>query len=550
MHAEPATEPASPAGAGQPDRFLVARHTAKRVVRSAVVWAYVFAVFVASSALTYSRFYKTAADRERLEASFGANHASSALFGPAPRLETVAGFTVLKVSMSLMIIGAVWGLLTSTRLLRGEEDAGRAELLFAGATTRRGATVQTLAGLGAGAGTLFTVTALVTVLVGRSSAVGFAVGPSLFFALALVATGVMFLAVGAVTSQLAPTRRQAAAWASIFLGLSYAIRMVADAGVGLHVLVWASPLGWVEELSPLTSPRPLALVPIGLFTGVLSTAAVLLADRRDLGSSVVRDRDTAVARLGLLSGPTGLALRLTRATVTGWAAAIAAAGLLLGIVAKAAGTTISGSSVEEVFRRLGSPGTGASAFLGVSFLILAILVGFVAAGQITAVRSEEAEGRLDHLLVRPVGRTRFLAGRLGLAVAILVGEGILAGLFTWLGEAGQRPGVGVGELLLAGVNLVPPAVFVLGAGALAVGLRPRAAAGTVYGLLVWSLLVSLIGGVASQSHWLLDTSVFHQMASAPAVHPNWQVNAVMAALGLAAMTVALAAFRRRDLAGE
>ncbi len=38
--------------------------------------------------------------------------------------------------MFLMVLGAVWGLLTATRLLRGEEDAGRWELLLAGQTTR------------------------------------------------------------------------------------------------------------------------------------------------------------------------------------------------------------------------------------------------------------------------------------------------------------------------------------------------------------------------------------------------------------------------------
>ena len=74
-----------------------------------------------------------------MAAAYGSNKATSALFGPAPRLQTVAGFTVFKISMTLMILGAVWGLLTSTRLLRGEEDNGRWELLLAGQTTREGA---------------------------------------------------------------------------------------------------------------------------------------------------------------------------------------------------------------------------------------------------------------------------------------------------------------------------------------------------------------------------------------------------------------------------
>ena len=103
---------------------VIARISARRAVRSGALWGYLFGILVASSALSYSTIYKTQAERDRLAASFGSNHAAGALFGPAPQLQTVAGFTMFKTSMTLMIIGAVWGLLTSTRLLRGEEDVG------------------------------------------------------------------------------------------------------------------------------------------------------------------------------------------------------------------------------------------------------------------------------------------------------------------------------------------------------------------------------------------------------------------------------------------
>ena len=124
--------------------------TARRAVRSGVIFGYIFGAAIASSAISYTRFYKTAAQRDALAAAYGSNQATSALFGPAPQLQTVAGFTVFKISMTLILLGAVWGLLTSTRLLRGEEDSGRWELLLAGPTTRRGATLQALGGLGAG----------------------------------------------------------------------------------------------------------------------------------------------------------------------------------------------------------------------------------------------------------------------------------------------------------------------------------------------------------------------------------------------------------------
>ncbi len=552
MPADLATQ-APAAGGATPTRrspaTAVGALTARKAARSGALWGVIFGVSIASSAVSYTTIYKTQASREALAATYGTSKAMSALFGPAPQLQTVAGFTAFKISMTLMIVGALWGLLTSTRLLRGEEDNGRWDLLVAGQTTRRRATAQAVAGLGVGIGVLWAGTGVLTVATGHRAEVDVGVGRSLFFALAMVATAVMFVAIGAVTSQLAATRRQAASFAAVVLGISYALRLVADAGVGLHGLIWASPLGWVEELEPLTAPRPLALLPIAACTVVLAGIAVYLAGRRDVGAGIVADRTHAAAHLGLLVGPTGLAVRLQRATTVGWWTAVALAALLYGLIAKSAGATVSGS-VHEVFAKLGASGTGTDAVLGVCFLVLAVLVGFVAAGQVTAARAEEAGGTLDHFLVRPVARWSWLGGRTLLALAVLVVAGVAAGLFAWLGAATQHAGLSLATLLGAGINLVPPSMVILGAGILAFGVRPRFTAWAVYGLLGWSLLLVVVGGIGAVSHWVLDTSVFHQMASAPAVAPRWEANAIMAGIGICAILAGGWAFRHRDLQGE
>ena len=109
----------------------------------------------------------------------------------------------------------------------------------------------------------------------------------------------------------------------------------------------------------------------------------------------------------------------------------------------------------------------------------------------------------------------------------------MAGVFAWLGAASQHAGVSFTTLLEAGVNLVPPAVTILGIGVLAFGIRPRTTSIVVYALLGWSLLIVIVGGIGAVSHWILDTSVFHQMASAPAVSPHWEANGVMVAIGVA-----------------
>ncbi len=126
--------------------------------------------------------------------TMGADVGSQAIFGPAHHLDTVAGYTAYHAVGVLGLVVAVWGLLAATRLLRGEEQAGRWELLLAGQTTRRRATAAAIGGLGIGLLTLWAVTAAAAVVVGRSADARFTVSASLFMAVAAVAATGMFLA--------------------------------------------------------------------------------------------------------------------------------------------------------------------------------------------------------------------------------------------------------------------------------------------------------------------------------------------------------------------
>ena len=182
------------------------------------------------------------------------------MFGPANELQKVGGFTEWKCIGIFSVLGAIWGLLLATKLLRGEEEAGRWELLLAGQTTRGRATRQVVLGSCCGLVVLFAITAIFAVGLGHTTKIDIGVGPSLLFALACVASAGMFLGIGALASQLAASRRQAASYAAGALGASFVIRMVADTGSHLTWLRWLSPLGWVEEIQPLTHPQPWPLL--------------------------------------------------------------------------------------------------------------------------------------------------------------------------------------------------------------------------------------------------------------------------------------------------
>jgi ABC-2 type transport system permease protein len=520
---------------------------ARGALRGALIWGVLFGLTIWVLVTQFGKEYPTAAARAMLVATMGSNVGMQAIFGMAHHLDTVGGYTAYHAIGVLGLIGAVWGLLAGTRLLRGEEETGRWELLLAGRTTRRRAAASALSGLGAGLVLLWAVTAAISVAAGRDPAARFPGTGSLFLAVTAVAATAMFMAVGAVCAQLAATRRQAAAMAAAVFGIAYLIRLIAYSSTSLRWLRWASPLGWVDELRPLTGSHPLPLIPIAGSVAALAAVAIILAGNRDLGASVLPARDTAAARTRLLNDPFGLAARQGQRAAFGWVGGLAAGGFVLGLTAKATEGVWADQS-GGFAEKLGGAAGGA-AYLGIAFLIVTLVVAMAAAGQVGATRDEEAEGYLDHLLARPVARLPWLAGRLAVSMALLVAAGIAVGLFTWAGAAATGAGLSLATLLAAGLNVVSASVFVLGAGTLVYGLAPRFAVTAAYAIVVWSFLVEIIGASIGASQWLLDLSVLHHIARAPALPVNWGSAAVLTAIGLATAIAGAVAFTRRDLAG-
>ena len=147
-------------------------------------------------------------------------------------------------------------------------------------------------------------------------------------------------------------------------------------------------------------------------------------------------------------------------------------------------------------------------------------------------------------------RACWMLGRLGMAAGVVTLAGVLGGVFTWLGAAAQHTGLSFTNIVGAGFNTVPAGVCLLGIGVLVWAVVPRLASAGVYAVLAWSFLVELLGGIVNSSHWSLDTSIFHQLAPAPATAPDWASNAALLGLGVAASLVSAFVFSRRDLAGE
>ena len=534
-------------------KTVITRFVTKRTIRNTIVWAIIFGAYTASKVIGYSKAYPSTADRVNFAYSLGANTGMAALLGTPHDLSTIAGYANWNTIGILTLIGSIWALLLATKHFRGEEDSGRSELLLTGQTTARQAAGSTLLGRTIDLAVLYAIVAVLFVAIGKDHGVGYGTQSALFFALAVVSGAAVFLAVGAFVSQLMPTRTRASTVAAGVLAVSFILRAVADT-TSLRWLLNLTPLGWIERSQPLVGSRPIWLLPTFGLVALLYGLTVWIAGRRDLGDSVFADHDTAAPHTRLLNTPLQIAIRLTRTASIGWLAAITLSGYLYGSITESVIQTLHGQAkgLHKAIVKLETAHqvSVATLFLGVIFLVLIAVIMAYVASAIGKVREDEAQGYLDNFLVQPVGRLRWLAGRVLLIAITGIAICLFASLGVWAGQANQHVGIPIHMLLEAGANMIAPALFTLGAGVFAFGVIPRRTTLVAYGVLGWSFLITLVASGTNLSHWILDTSVLHQIALAPAVNPNWTVDSVMIGVALLLCILGMVIFNARDLETE
>jgi ABC-2 type transport system permease protein len=509
-----------------------------------IAFAYLFAIASILNPVSYRHTYSTRAQRQAFADSFAHNKAVVLFYGKAHDLLTVGGYSAWRTAGVLAILAAIFGLLAGVRALRAEEDSGRAELILAGPVSRGTVYAAAIVGIAAGAALLW-----IAVLVG-SVIGGLGVGGSAYMALAIVSMVPVFAGVGALASQFAPTRRVALELGAAVVVVAFVLRVIADTSASLDWLRWITPLGWAESLRPFTGAQPLVLVLPIAASALALLGAWQLAARRDLGAGLLPSRDSSDPRLALLSSPTAQAFRAGLGSLVVWIGSVGAFALIVGVISKSISSAGISPQLQREFAKLGEGSiVTPHGYLGFSFSFFVLVVSLFSCAQVAAARHEESEQRLETLLALPVGRIRWLTGRLVLALAGAVAVSLAAGVFAWVGAATQDVAPSPARMLEAGANCLPCAVLFLGIAALAYALAPRAAAGIAYGLVTVAFLWQLVGSLIGAPKWLVEITPFAHVAAVPAQPFRAGAAAVMVAIGVVAAALAVEAFTRRDLTG-
>ena len=484
------------------------------------------------------KVYPDQAARAGFAASIMASPAQRALYGQIYN-DSLGATGIWKAGMFHLLI-AVAVILTVIRHTRADEETGRAELIDSTAVGRYASlTAALLLSFGA---------SVITGAVGAAGLLTTSVPPSgsLAFGAALACSGLVFTAVAAVAAQLSSSARFARGAAFAVLATAFTLRAVGDAGSG--TLSWLSPLGWSLQVRPYAGDRWWVLL-LHLATTMLLTAlAYRLLAGRDVGAGLIAERPGPATASPMLRGALGLAWRLDRGALLLWTVGLCLYGLLIGSVVHGIGDELGGGTAQDIVEHMGGTGALEQAFVAVAFCMLGMMAAAFAISLTLRPHQEEAGQRAETVLGGAVGRSRWLAGHLaialiGSAVAMLI-AGAAAGL-TY-GVAAHDIG-GKLSMVVATAAVQLPAVWLSAAVTVALfGLAPRFSP-VAWGVLVGFVALYLIGSLSGFPQWLLDLEPFAHIprvtGGAFTPVPLLWLLAIDAAL----IALGMAAFRRRDV---
>ena len=496
----------------------------------------------AATASSFTELYPTAASRIPFARTIESNPGLMALTGRGFDLTTIGGLVSWRIANSGALLAAIMSLLLVVRHTRAEEESNRLELLGS-------AVVGRAAPLAAAVLTALVANlVLLGVVTASLVAFGLPVAGSTALALSYLATGVTFAGVAAICAQLTESARAANGIASALLGAAYLVRAAGDS-TDAHWLSWLSPVGWSGGTRAFAHERWwVPVMAAGVAIGLLSVA-YRLSLRRDVGGGVLANRPGPARAGSGLTSPLGLAWRLQRGLLLGWAAGFAVLGGVYGGLAESASDIADTSSeLRDTLEAIGGGSGIVDAFLSTMLAFGAFAASVYAVQGVLRLHTEEVNQLAEPLLATPVSRVRWALGHLVVT---------LAGVFILMAVMGLTAGLARGALdgdpvtqaiRTLGAALVQGfAIAVFAAVVLALfGLAPRwATAG--WAVLAAGLLIFFLGSVVSLNHWLMDLSPFSHLPKLPGGEMAWTPLIWLTVLTVALGGIGLTALHRRDI---
>jgi ABC-2 type transport system permease protein len=497
-----------------------------------LVWIVAIVAVAALTTVGIEGVFPTQAALDQTAAATAHNAAAIAFNGAPQGLNTVGGQVAFQFGALGMVLVALMSIFMVGRLTRGEEEAGRLEVvrsLPVGIHANTLAAVLTVAAMNLTVGVL-----IAAVLIAQ----GLPVAGSVILGVSFILVGLVLGGVALLVAQITESTRFVYGTAGAVLGAAFVLRAVGDIGDG--TVSWFSPIGVAQKARPFADERWWPLLLLVAVAVLVVVAATALAVRRDLGAGLVAARPGPPAAAPWLRHPLGLAFRLQRGSLLGWGAGVLVIGIAYGWIGPTVDTSIGQNKALAEMLAGGGGGSLTDSYFAASFRLMALIATGFAIQSAMRVRSEETSMRADLVLATPVSRWRFAASHLAVACAgsviLLAVAGLATGLTYGLAGGGMQS---IPRLFVAALVYAPAMWIMVGLAIALDGLVPRWV-GVSWAILVACVVVGFLGAVLGLPRWLSDLSPFERVPQLPAAGltllPLVVMSAVAAGLTLIGLT--------------
>lgn len=516
------------------------------------LWIAIIVTMVAASAPALETAYPTLADKI-VYASTSAPSVIAKFMGGVIDGPNLGAILMVETFLFTAMLMAFMSVFAVTRHTRANEEDGSAELIGSGVVGRyaplsAALIVASLANIVIGL--------LIFVFVAQTE--GLSTLGSFYFASALTITGIVFSAIAGVCVQLTDYAKGANALGSTIIGVSFVIRGIGDGlgSVGADGLSastswfsWLSPLTWGFQVNPFTDKSLWLLGLSGILIVLLVTVSFVLLRHRDIGSGIYPSRaGRAFAKPQLLS-VNGLAWRLQKNALFGWAIAFTSLGIMYAFMAKEFVKLIEQNEFAQEFFSKNSDGNVPNIFFSTLLSLSAVFAVGFAVQAMTKMRSEESSGRLENLAGASISRRKWLASHVSIAIVGTITIVILTGLAAAFSNVLISNVAFTDSIRLVQASLVQlPAILLFCAVVvLSFSRLPSYMIGIGWGFYTFCLLIGQFALLLKLPEWTVNLSPFSHTPIAPAPSINIAPLVIMGASSIVVFALSFIIFRRRDL---
>ncbi len=484
------------------------------------------------------------------------------------KIDTPGGYATFKYGFTVLVM-ALWPLLASSRMLRGEEERGSMDVLLSMPRGRGRVALEKLAAIWTALLLMGLLIGLLTYAGGMRVNADFSFGDALLsgFNLALICG--VFGSLALLISQFTQERGTASGLTGglllIFIVLDMVHRVIPNTDWISHF----SPIYYYNLNKPLVPGFGInagALVFLLALSIILSAASIWLFVRRDI-SGIVKlpgwlhlperaarpERALPVNAWSLRSVYTrGLGMMLVPAIW--WTLAIAGCAAWMVVIVKQTESqlaTIAQSSpiLKDILTKVGGGDVTTNAtILSALFTFMPLLLMAFAVTQVNRWAADEEDGRLEMVLATPQPRLNVLLARFAALTTVLVIIGVLTLVATELAALAAGLKLDGGNVAVASLSMIPMGLLIAAIGFLFSGwLRTAIDTGLLSFLLVIWFSITFIGPELNWPEGVQKLSAFYYYGT-PLLHGLSLGNMLLVlAVAVVALVLASLRFMRKDI---